>query len=64
VWTATLSDGTYFGENCRNTSSPADWSTTSARALAGLASSTTSEWITGAGVQPCAGLNRLYCIQQ
>jgi hypothetical protein len=64
VWTATLSDGTYYGENCNNSSSLADWSTTSARTLAGLASSTTSGWITGAGVQPCAGLNRLYCIQQ
>jgi hypothetical protein len=64
VWTATSADGTYFGQNCNNVGNLPDWSTITGRTTAGLLNSTTTGWINGAGVQPCASSFSLYCIEQ
>ena len=62
VWTATLADGTSFGQTCSNTSSPADWSTTSARTVAGVSTAANASW-TFLAVEPCATFLHLYCVQ-
>ena len=62
VWTATQVDGTSFGQTCSNATSPADWSTTSARTIAGVSTAANASW-TVVDVQPCTSFFRLYCFQ-
>jgi hypothetical protein len=62
VWTATQSDGTTFGQTCSNSASPADWSTTSARTIAGVSTAANASW-TSTAIEPCTALLHLYCFQ-
>lgn len=59
VYTATLGDGSYFGQNC-STAGSSDWSTTSARTVLGICTSSSATF-TDAQVLPCATTARLYC---
>ncbi|MBA3459633.1 MAG: InlB B-repeat-containing protein [Deltaproteobacteria bacterium] len=61
VWTATRADGTYVGQNCNNSNSPADWSTTSARTTAGACSATDST-VVDEGFASCVTPLRIYCL--
>lgn len=58
VYTATLPDGTYSGQNCSAVG--ADWSTTSARTIAGICTSDNGTF-TDVQVVPCSTAARLYC---
>jgi len=61
AWTATNADTTYMGQNCNAAGQVPDWTTTSARTLAGDIRAQSSAVLNGGGTLPCASTFHLYC---
>ncbi len=61
VWTATKSDGTYFGQNCNANNQPPDWNSTQGRTTAG-ALNQTGPFVVNAAGQLCTVTLHLYCL--
>jgi hypothetical protein len=61
VWTGTQSNTSYFGQNCNNAGTAADWSATVTQTMSGVCTATNANVLVGGSVFPCGTAIRLNC---